>query len=76
MSKYTTELRYILEDLAGLKDSVGYNSVATVINEARPKLFDFDYPIFDENYRPVLETKICKHFYTREIGAESLRKKL
>lgn len=72
MSKYTTELRYILEELAGLNESVGYNSVASVINKARTKLFDFDYPIFDENYRSVLETKICKHFYTREIGAESV----
>ena len=36
--------------------------------------FDFkmtDYPIFDENYREVLETKILKHFYFREIGFET-----
>ena len=72
MSKYTTEIRYILENLAGLDASVGYNSIKDVITAARPKFFDFDYPIFDENYRPVLETKILKHFYTREIGAESV----
>lgn len=72
MSKYTTELRYILEDLAGLDQSEGYNSINTVINNSRAKLFDFDYPIFDTAYKPVLETKILKHFYTREIGAETL----
>ena len=36
--------------------------------------FDFglkSYPIFDENYRVVLEKKILKHYYTREIGAET-----
>ena len=30
-----------------------------------------DYPIFDENYRYVLNDKIIKHFYFREIGVET-----
>ena len=72
MAKYTTELRSILENYAGLSESVGYEDVGTVITAARGKLFDFDYPIFDKSYRSVLETKICKHFYTREIGAETV----
>lgn len=72
MSKYTTELRFICETYAGLKESVGYSFVQNVIEEARPLLFDFDYPIFDENYKSVLETKIIKHFYTREIGFETV----
>lgn len=72
MSKYTTELRYILENLSGLEESQGYNSINEIISKARPKLFDFDYPIFDINYKPVLETKILKHFYTREIGTETV----
>lgn len=71
MSKYTTEIRYILESLAGLDESEGYNSINTIISNSRELFFDFDYPIFDENYRSVLETKILKHFYTREIGTES-----
>lgn len=71
MSKYTTELRYICESLAGLDESVGYDSVADVIENARPKIFNFSYPIFDEAYKSVLETKIIKHFYTREIGLET-----
>lgn len=72
MSKYTTELRYICESEAGLKSSVGYDSVASVIANCREKIFSFDYPIYDEAYRPVLETKILKHFYTREIGLETV----
>lgn len=72
MSKYTTELRYILEDLAGLEESKGYNSINAIIHTAREKFFDFDYPIFDPEYKSVLETKILKHFYTREIGQETV----
>lgn len=70
MSKYTTELRYICEVEAGLEESVGYNEVENVIANSRERIFNFDYPIFDEAYRSVLETKILKHYYTREIGAE------
>lgn len=72
MSKYTSEVRFICENYAGLTESVGYSSTNNVIAMARSKVFDFSYPIFDENYRSVLETKILKHFYTREIGAESV----
>lgn len=71
MSKYTTELRFICETEAGLSDSVGYNGVANVISKARPKIFSFTYPIFDDAYKPTLETKILRHFYTREIGLET-----
>ena len=72
MSKYTTELRFICETSAGLTDSEGYTSTRDIIEKSRAKIFDFDYPIFDENYRGVLETKIIKHYYTREIAAETV----
>lgn len=72
MSKYTTEVRYICETEAGLEESKGYNDVNEIISLARTKIFNFSYPIYDENYRSVLETKILKHFYTREIGLETV----
>lgn len=72
MSKYTTELRFICETSAGLTDSEGYTSTRDIIEKSRAKIFDFGYPIFDENYRSVLETKIIKHYYTREIAAETV----
>ena len=72
MSNYTTKVRNICEMYAGLSESVGANSVDNVISNARVKVFNFEYPIFDENYRSVLETKILKHYYTREIGAETV----
>lgn len=70
MSKYTTELRWILEELTGLQG--GYNNVENIIANGIPKLFDFEFPIFDEKYRSVLLTKICKHYYTQEIGCETV----
>lgn len=72
MSKYTTEVRYICEHFSGLSESVGYNDVEQVIKNCITKVFDFNYPIFDESYRTVLETKILRHYYTREIGLETV----
>lgn len=72
MSKYTTEVRFICETSAGYDESQGYSNVNTIIANSRENIFDFDYPIFDENYRATLETKILKHYYTREIGLETV----
>ena len=72
MSKYTTEVRFICENYAGLDESAGYEAVDRIIDSARDKIFDFEYPIFDPTYKPLLEKKILKHYYTREIGAETV----
>lgn len=72
MSKYTTEVRYICEVNSGLNESTGFSKIDEVITKAIPKIFDFSFPIFDENYRVVLEKKILKHFYTREICEETV----
>lgn len=71
MSRYTTEIRFICETLAGKKKSTGYNDIDTVITAAAPLIFSFDYPIFDTTYKLPLEKKILKHYYTREIGYET-----
>src|SRR5699024_4851175 len=72
MSKYTTEVRYICENAIGLTNSDGYISIKDVLTQAAPIVFNFDFPIFDESYRLPLEIKILKHFYTREIGMETV----
>lgn len=72
MSKYTTEVRYICETYAGHKESQDYTKIDDVIANSIDKIFDFDFPIFDESYRSVLETKIVRHYYTREIGFETV----
>ena len=71
MAKYTTEVRSICETLAGYEASEGYKSVNEIITNSRQKIFSFDYPLFDTTYKPVLEKKILKHYYGREIGAET-----
>lgn len=72
MSKYTTEVRFICETLAEFDTSQGYGKVSDVLNASWDKVFDFDFPIFDEDYRSVLCKKILKHYYTREIGVETV----
>ena len=72
MSNYTTEVRYICEAKAGLTESKGQNDVNSIIAASLSSIFNFDFPIFDEAYRSVLETKILKHYYTREIAFESV----
>lgn len=72
MSKYTTEVRFICERAAGYDESVGYDKIEEILEESWNKVFDFSFPIFDEDYRPVLCKKILKHYYTREIGFETV----
>lgn len=72
MSKYTTEVRFICETGAGLVESKGFNSIDDIMEACVDNVFNFDFPIFDENYRKVLEIKILKHYYTREICAETV----
>ena len=72
MSKYTTEVRFICENAAGVTESTGYSRIDEVINKAIPAVFSFDFPIFDEAYRNVLCKKILKHYYTREICEETV----
>jgi hypothetical protein len=72
MSKYTTEVRFICENSAGLSESEGADNVDNILNKCWNKVFNFDFPIFDENYRQVLCRKILKHYYTREIAHETV----
>ena len=72
MSNYTTEVRYICEVNAGKTESVGYSNIDEILEASWNKIFDFSFPIFDENYRKPLCIKILKHYYTREIGEETV----
>ena len=71
MSKYTTEVRFICEQLSGYSESQGGKNVDQVLENSWNKIFDNSWSIFDEEYRSVLCKKILKHYYTREICAES-----
>lgn len=73
MSKYTTQVRWICESIASQHNvDPSETSVSNVIATAAPSIFNFDYPIYDEQYRLPLEVKILRHFYTREIGEETV----
>ena len=71
MSKYTTEVRFICENLAGYTESKGGSHVDEIIDESWDKIFE-NFPIFEEEYRETLCKKILKHYYTREIGFETV----
>lgn len=71
MSNYTTEVRFICESLAGKKESAGADSVDSVLDKSWDKIFTTKAPFFDEEYRKPLCKKILKHFYLREIGADT-----
>ena len=72
MSKYTTELRFYCESLAGYTESQGLDRVEEIISSTWENVFSFSFPIFDEEYRAGLCQKIILHYYTREIGFETI----
>ena len=72
MAYFTTDVRTICEAAVGLNNHVGCDSVDELVTRAAPYIFDFDFPMYDEAYRTTLEVKILKHFFTREIGAETV----
>ena len=72
MSKYTTEVRFICEEAAGLKKSAGYNDVNEIVNTAYPKIFDSSLQFYNDETKVRLLPKILLHYYTKEIGFETV----
>lgn len=71
MSRYTTQLRYICESLAGYNESVGLEKIDDVLEKSVDKIFDFQYNYYDENRKRDFEKMILRHFYQEEIGFET-----
>lgn len=79
MSKYTTEVRFILETASGLDESKGAEDIDNIIENSWTSVF---YPPQSEKYKGEVignvayHTYICqlilKHYYFREIGAETV----
>lgn len=69
MSKYTTELRWLIEIVTADQTNL---TISQRITAAAPKIFNFNYPIWDESYKITLETKILKHYFNKEIGMETI----
>lgn len=71
MAMYSMQLREIIESKIEDRDDYYELSNREKIELGRKRLFDFDYPIFDENYRKVFENHFIRTFYMREIGFET-----
>lgn len=69
MSKYTTQLRFPIEQAL---DNCGYNHKESNWKYCYEMLGLNDYPLFDEVYRETLNNKIIRAYYFREIGFETL----
>lgn len=72
MSKYTTEVRFICENKAGLTESKGASNVDNILNESWDKIFTTQCSFFDPAYKALLCKKILKHYYLREIASETV----
>ena len=72
MSKYTTQLRFYLETITGHTESQDLSEVNDIIAAARPLLFNFDYSLYNAATKERFETKFIRHYYFREIGAETV----
>lgn len=69
MSKYTTQLRWPIEQkLTDLK--------LENVEQNWPQIYAYlgldDYPIYDESHRSVLNNMIIRRYYFREIGFETM----
>lgn len=72
---YTETLSDLITDTLLDNDVFTEDEIATKTRKERiaavlPYIFE-DFPLFDETYREILESKILNHFYLREIGAET-----
>lgn len=73
-AKYTETIYGVIHNLA-YKEIIkagGYITLDEVLEIARPKIFNFSYPFYDdEEKRKALETGILQHFLFDEIGQET-----
>lgn len=70
MAYYTVRLRDVVES----ESHYGSPMKPThkeYIEMGRQKIFDFDYPLFDESYRKEFETRFIRSFYMNEISEET-----
>lgn len=72
MSRYTTEVRFICEQYAGFNDSKDGSYVDTIIDASWNKIFDDSWDTFKSEHKQVLCRSILRHYYTREIGMETV----
>lgn len=69
MSEYTLSVKNLV--LSMTKDMAGH-PISDRVRAACPKIFSFDYDLWSEDYKPILEKKILMRYFNREIGLETV----
>lgn len=62
---YPPTLKKLCHDMTGLPYGT---RLEQVVAQACPAIFDFTYPMFDEAHKQILEQKIIKRYFFREIS--------
>ena len=70
MARFTMYVRDLCDMLNYRNQGKVYHDYQENIKNAIPYIFK-EFPLFDENHREELCTKILKHYYMREIGMET-----
>lgn len=69
---YTIRVQRIVEMFNDKTETQGFLSIEEMIRNACPKIFNFDYEIFNQDYKLTLESNIIRHYYMREISTETV----
>lgn len=67
--QYTISVRWIVESYSQETPDITTDQKIAI---ALPKIFNFDFPIYDESYRLTFEDKLIRHFYFHEINITSI----
>lgn len=67
--QYTISVRWIVESYSQETPDITTDQKIAI---ALPKIFNFDFPIYDESYRSTFEDKLIRHFYFNEINITSI----
>ena len=68
-SQYTISVRWIVESYSQETPDITTDQKIAI---ALPKIFNFNFPIYDESYRSTFEDKLIRHFYFHEINITSI----
>lgn len=68
-NQYTISVRWIVESYSQETPDITTDQKIAI---ALPKIFNFDFPIYDESYRSASEDKLIRHFYFHEINITSI----
>jgi hypothetical protein len=67
--QYTISVRWIVESYSQETPDITTDQKIAI---ALPKIFNFDFPMYDESYRTTFEEKLIRHFYFHEINITSI----